>query len=190
MRKDPHPEYKYVNQVLSRSLWGSWKLGNRIFIAAGTGRGKNTFIKKELLKCIDDTPNNPNQKIIIFENRVSLMQQQILDIVDEIDPEAKQYTDLSDTSMIIFGRDKNNMIITYQTAAYKCALNDSRFMNFLATAQFLVFDEAHYMLDDASFNKGINFFMTAALKAIPHRAGGADTQSDFSSDCMKMTPLG
>ena len=24
--------------------------------------------------------------------------------------------------------------------------------------------------------------------AIPHRAGGADTQSDFSSDCMKMTP--
>ena len=118
------------------------------------------------------------------------MQQQILDIVDEIDPEAKQYTDLSDTSMIIFGRDKNNMIITYQTAAYKCALNDSRFMNFLATAQFLVFDEAHYMLDDASFNKGINFFMTAALKAIPHRAGGAETQSDFSSDCMKMTPLG
>ena len=28
------------------------------------------------------------------------------------------------------------------------------------------------------------------IKAIPHRAGGADTQSDFSSDCMKMTPLG
>jgi len=28
------------------------------------------------------------------------------------------------------------------------------------------------------------------FKATPHRAGGADAQSDFSSDCMKMTPLG
>ena len=28
------------------------------------------------------------------------------------------------------------------------------------------------------------------IKATPHRAGGADTQSDFSSDCIEMTPLG
>ena len=27
-------------------------------------------------------------------------------------------------------------------------------------------------------------------KATPHRAGGADAQSDFSSDCIEMTPLG
>ena len=31
---------------------------------------------------------------------------------------------------------------------------------------------------------------TGKVKATPHRAGGADAQSDFSSDCMKMTPLG
>ena len=32
--------------------------------------------------------------------------------------------------------------------------------------------------------------MIYELKATPQRAGGADAQSDFSSDCMKMTPLG
>ena len=28
------------------------------------------------------------------------------------------------------------------------------------------------------------------IKATPHRAGGTDTQSDFSSDCIEMMPLG
>ena len=34
------------------------------------------------------------------------------------------------------------------------------------------------------------FRVPERVKATPHRAGGADAQSDFSSDCMKMTPLG
>ena len=65
-------KYKYVNDVLTDEIWKYWRPGEQIFISAGTGRGKNTFIKKELLKSCG------NQKVVIFENRQSLMQQQII----------------------------------------------------------------------------------------------------------------
>ena len=152
-----NPKYRYVNDVLTKPIWTSWLPSNRIFISAGTGRGKNTFIKMELLKHIGDA------KAVIFENRESLMQQQITDIVNEIDHDALKYQDFSDEGMVTFGSRKNIMIISYQTAAVKCALGDSRFLDFCNTAKYLIFDEAHYMLDDAPFNKGINFFINTFL---------------------------
>lgn len=144
--------YRYVNSVLTREIWQSWQSGEQIFISAGTGRGKNTFIKKELLK------HCGNQKVVIFENRESLMQQQVMDIVSEIDPEALKYSNITEDNMVIFGRYKNIMIISYQYAAKKCMLADSNFYNFCSQARYLIFDEAHYILDDAGFNKGISFF--------------------------------
>lgn len=144
--------YRYVNSVLTREIWQSWQSGEQIFISAGTGRGKNTFIKKELLK------HCGNQKVVIFENRESLMQQQVMDIVSEIDPEALKYSNITEDNMVILGRYKNIMIISYQYAAKKCMLADSNFYNFCSQARYLIFDEAHYILDDAGFNKGISFF--------------------------------
>lgn len=144
--------YRYVNSVLTREIWQSWQPGEQIFISAGTGRGKNTFIKKELLK------HCGNQKVVIFENRESLMQQQVMDIVSEIDPETLKYSDITKDNMVILGRYKNIMIISYQYAAKKCMLADSNFYNFCSQARYLIFDEAHYILDDAGFNKGISFF--------------------------------
>lgn len=144
--------YRYVNSVLTREIWQSWQSGEQIFISAGTGRGKNTFIKKELLK------HCGNQKVVIFENRESLMQQQVMDIVSEIDPEALKYSNITEDNMVIFGRYKNIMIISYQYAAKKCMLADSNFYNFCSQARYLIFDEAHYILDDAGFNKRISFF--------------------------------
>lgn len=72
-------KYKYVNDVLTDEIWKYWRPGEQIFISAGTGRGKNTFIKKELLKSYG------SQKVVIFENRQSLMQQQIIDVISELD---------------------------------------------------------------------------------------------------------
>lgn len=149
--------YRYVNSVLTREIWQSWQPGEQIFISAGTGRGKNTFIKKELLK------HCGNQKVVIFENRESLMQQQVMDIVSEIDPEALKYSNITEDNMVIFGRYKNIMIISYQYAAKKCMLADSNFYNFCSQARYLIFDEAHYILDDAGFNKGISFFVRTFL---------------------------
>lgn len=146
-------KYRYVSDVLTKEIWQSWRAGEQVFISAGTGRGKNTFIKEELLK------HCGNQKVVIFENRQSLMQQQTIDIISEIDPEIMKYSDNSNENMVVFGAYRNIMIISYQCAALKCMLRDSRFLYFCSQARYLVFDEAHYILDDSSYNKGINFFV-------------------------------
>lgn len=91
------------------------------------------------------------------------MQQQIIDIISEIDPEALKYNDISKDNMVIFGAYKNIMIISYQCAALKCMLRNNRFLDFCSQARYLIFDEAHYILDDASFNKGISFFAQTFL---------------------------
>lgn len=149
-------KYRYVSNVLIKEIWRSWNKGEQVFISAGTGRGKNTFIKKELLtQC-------GNQKVVIFENRQSLMQQQIFDIISEIDPEALQC--ISKENMVKFGAYKNIMIISYQCAALKCMLDDMDFRNFCLQARYLVFDEAHYILDDSPYNKGISFFAQTFLE--------------------------
>lgn len=150
-------KYRYVSDVLTMKIWQYWRAGEQVFISAGTGRGKNTFIKNELLK------HCRNQKVVIFENRQSLMQQQIIDIISEIDPEVLKYNDISKDNMVVFGAYKNIMIISYQCAALKCMLKDGRFLNFCSQARYLVFDEAHYILDDANFNKGISFFAQTFL---------------------------
>ena len=133
--------------------------GEQIFISAGTGRGKNTFIKKELLKSCG------SQKVVIFENRQSLMQQQIIDVISEIDPEILKYQDLSEENMVIFGSYRNIMMISYQCAALKCLYQDTNFLDFFSHARYLIFDEAHYILDDAPYNKGISFFVQTFLES-------------------------
>lgn len=119
-------KYRYVSDVLTMKIWQFWQPGEQVFISAGTGRGKNTFIKNELLK------HCRNQKVVIFENRQSLMQQQIKDIISEINPNFLKPYDISDENMVIFGRGKNRdiMIISYQCAALKCMLQDSIFLEF------------------------------------------------------------
>ncbi len=91
------------------------------------------------------------------------MQQQIIDIISQIDPEVLKYSDISKDNMVIFGPYRNIMIISYQCAALKCMLKDSRFLNFCSQARYLVFDEAHYILDDSQYNKGISFFAQTFL---------------------------
>lgn len=150
-------KYRYVSDVLTMKICQFWQPGEQVFISAGTGRGKNTFIKNELLK------HCGNQKVVIFENRQSLMQQQIIDIISEIDPEVLKYNDISKDNMVIFGAYKNIMIISYQCAALKCMLRNNRFLDFCSQARYLIFDEAHYILDDSPYNKGISFFAQTFL---------------------------
>ena len=140
-------KYKYVNDVLTDEIWKYWRPGEQIFISAGTGRGKNTFIKKELLKSYG------SQKVVIFENRQSLMQQQIIDVISEIDPEILKYQDLSEENMVIFGSYRNIMMISYQCAALKFLYPDTDLWNCYSQARYLIFDEEHYILDDAPYNK-------------------------------------
>lgn len=168
-------EYRYVNSVLTKPIWTSWLPSNRVFISAGTGRGKNTFIKNELLKHIGSA------KAVIFENRDSLMQQQITDIIAEVGPQHLKFMDLSNESEIYCGDSSNIMIISYQTAALKCLTEEKHFIQFCTEAKYLIFDEAHYILDDAPFNKGINFFVNTFLAP----AAFPNAVKLFLSGCME-----
>ena len=148
---------KYVGDLLKTEIWSRWAPGENVFISAGTGKGKNTFIMREVLERIG------KQKVVIFENRNFLLKQQIVEMVKKVDPEALKYNNIDDDSLFVFGKYKNIMIVSYQTAAIKCVSCDQNFKNFCSCARYLVFDEAHYILDDSMFNRGINFFIGSFL---------------------------
>lgn len=153
----------YVSSLISDKMMDWWHPGGNIFISAGTGKGKNTFIKNHLLKSI-----NNNENVVIFENRESLLTQQKLEMIQAIDPEAFIYQDIEGNykseNMVVFGKHRNIMLISYQKAALKLSCDDMNFLNFLRNAKFLVFDETHFFIDDSVFNKGVNVVANYLLK--------------------------
>lgn len=146
----------YVSSEITEQMIKTWHPGGNIFISAGTGKGKNTFIKNHLLKFSNDNSGN----IVIFENRESLLSQQRIDLINSIDPQAMMYHNLEKNykseNMIIFGKHENIMLISYQKAALKLLGGDIHFIKFLNRSRYVVFDEVHYLIDDSDFNKGVN----------------------------------
>ena len=154
LRKNVDYHYHYVSDALNSATISTWQAWKNVFIAAGTGKGKNTFVQKQLLKHFSHLGN-----IIIFENREALMTQQTIKMIEEFDQEAFSYQSIEGyqhENMMIFGRHRNIMIISYQKAALKLLMNDGRFMEFLKNVRYAVFDEVHYLIDDSLFNKGVN----------------------------------
>ncbi len=153
-------EYKcegdYVSSIITDEMIQMWKPGGNVFISAGTGKGKNTFIKNHLLKYSNCNFGN----IVIFENRESLLSQQKIDLINSIDSQSAIYKDLEGTykseNMVVFGKHRNIMLISYQKAALKLLCGDNYFMGFLYHSRYVVFDETHYLIDDSDFNKGVN----------------------------------
>ena len=146
----------YVSSIITDEMIRMWQPSGNIFISAGTGKGKNTFIKNHLLKF----SNYNSGTIIIFENRESLLSQQRIDLINSIDPQAMMYHNLEKNykseNMIIFGKHENIMLISYQKAALKLLGGDIHFIEFLKRSKYIVFDEVHYLIDDSDFNKGVN----------------------------------
>lgn len=146
----------YVSSIITDEMIQMWKPGGNVFISAGTGKGKNTFIKNHLLKYSNCNFGN----IVIFENRESLLSQQKIDLINSIDSQAAIYKDLEGTckseNMVVFGKHRNIMLISYQKAALKLLCGDNYFMDFLYHSRYVVFDETHYLIDDSDFNKGVN----------------------------------
>lgn len=146
-------QYRYISSVFDKESIMNWQKGDRVFLSAGTGKGKNTFIREMLLKYCR------HSKIVIFENRSSLLSQQIKDLVGAFNPDLLKYCDIVKDNMVVFGPSKNFMIVSYQKATLNILLGDSQFNDFCQQADYLIFDEIHYILDDAKFNKGIEFFV-------------------------------
>ena len=149
LKKNVDYRYNYVSDALDSVTIRNWLPGKNVFIAAGTGKGKNTFVQKQLLKHFSRDGN-----IIIFENREALITQQNIRMIEEYDKEAFSYQSIEGyqhENMMVFGKHRNIMIISYQKAALKLLTGDNRFMDFLSRVRYAVFDEAHYLIDDSLF---------------------------------------
>lgn len=116
----------------------NWKSGDDIIISFPTGAGKTYFVLNVLVPYAKEL----NKKIVMFCNRVALYEQ----INNAIVEEDKEYIEL----------------LTYQSAEYR--IHEA----ILGDVLYYIFDEAHYIFQDSSFNEGTgewyeHFFSTSKL---------------------------
>ena len=100
----------------------NWKSGDDIIISFPTGTGKTYFV----LNVLVPYAKKLNKKIVMFCNRVALYEQ----INNYISDEDKEYIEL----------------LTYQSAEYRIREAIS------GDVLYYIFDEAHYIFQDSSFN--------------------------------------
>lgn len=153
--KNDFPKEKYVSDIISSEIINKWSPEDNVFISAGTGRGKNFFIKNKLIS---------NGKTLIFENRNSLMSQQKKEFIENIF--SNNGFNLSFENPYFVNNNNSVMLISYQYASKLIqqiqsginTMDTATFSDFLQSARYFVFDEIHYLIDDAQFNKEISFF--------------------------------
>ena len=103
----------------------NWKSGDDIIISFPTGTGKTYFV----LNVLVPYAKKINKKIVMFCNRVALYEQ----INNAIDEDDREYIEL----------------LTYQSAEYRIREAIS------GDVLYYIFDEAHYIFQDSSFNEGM-----------------------------------
>ena len=116
----------------------NWKNGDSIIISFPTGTGKTYFV----LNVLVPYAKKLNKKIVMFCNRIALYEQ----INNAIGEDNKEYIEL----------------LTYQSAEYQIQKSMS------CDVLYYIFDEAHYIFQDSSFNEGTgewydHFFSTSKL---------------------------
>ncbi|MBN1069452.1 hypothetical protein DVW02_15930 [Clostridium botulinum] len=126
-------EKKYLNEIIKED-YKNWKIGDLIFIKAGTGCGKSYFVKNELNKwCAEN-----GQYILFLTNRCTLKDQVENDIGDFSNITVKNYQEIEE--LIINDR-----------------LNITNF-------KYVVMDEAHYFFTDSAFNRRTDLFFNKMLE--------------------------
>lgn len=138
-----------------------WQNGDIIRIEAQTGTGKTYFIKTKLLKYAISN----NKKILYICNRVNLKRQMKIDVAQiqniKINIKSKELDKLEDIG--------NITITSYQKIQYYL-LNEKYGLNpkddYLKYLQFdyIIMDECHYIVQDASFANETVFFYQDYLR--------------------------
>ena len=84
-------KYKWISEAISKQKINSWNNATPIFISAQTGTGKNTFIRKTLLKKIhnDNMRFSSQDKILLLSNRIALNRQGKLQYADYLHEDRK-----------------------------------------------------------------------------------------------------
>ena len=119
-----------------------WKPGIPYVLSSQTGRGKTTFVMTQLLK----HAAAKNKDVLYICNRKSLYSQ-VEQIISNMMQELKSAFSLTE-------EESSHLII--QTYQYY----EARMRNPIMYSQkmYVIFDEAHYFLEDSSFNSGTNLW--------------------------------
>lgn len=133
--------FKYVSDIV-REDYKSWDHSKPIVINAATGTGKTYFILEKLLPYV----HSNGKRILYLSNRTALKQQVESKIKSEYENSIKvcNYQRFANTSFALH----NN----YESSDVKRAKEDS----YILSADYYVLDEAHFFLEDSSFNVSIN----------------------------------
>lgn len=128
---------KWVSEVVTQDEIKSWNNGDVITITAGTGDGKSRFIKVSLYA----HAKAKGKKILFLIHRSNCINQFQMEIEDD------KKTDVID-------------IKTYQHIEYKILKNG--YYDFSAY-KYIVCDEFHYFIGDASMNKSTDMSLSVIL---------------------------
>lgn len=128
----------------------NWTYRTPVFIDAGTGRGKNTFILKHLLR----KAASHNKNVLLFVNRIALNAQQRKQFKTEINRHSSSHYSnylLDSQSPFIY---ENIIIMSYQSALTNLS-NNRMYLDLaqkLNNVEYVVFDECDFFVSDAFFN--------------------------------------
>ena len=120
----------------------NWKPGIPYVLSSQTGRGKTTFVMTRLLR----NAAAQNRDVLYICNRKAL-HAQVEQIISNMMQELKSAFSLTE-------EESRHLII--QTYQYYEARMTNPFVN--SHEMYIIFDEAHYFLEDASFNSGTNLW--------------------------------
>lgn len=153
-----------VTEAIDMDYLYKWTPSIPVFISAQTGSGKNTFVRETLIRNLVNLGFN----FLIMSNRIALSRQEkrnIAIIMDEICPSKSKYSyeeELDRHSPQMLDEFENIGNITIKS--YQSFL--SRKEN-LKGYDFIIFDECHFFLADAIFNKSTYNILTDILKMYP-----------------------
>lgn len=145
----------YVKDALEGEV-DYWRYWSPIFIDAGTGKGKTSFIYEVLI------PRALEQRrhVVLVSNRIACSIQQkraILELLES--PLRRQLTDQGVRETDIFG---SVAVISYQSLPR--FVNDPANKDWLDNVLYMVADECHYFTADCSFNRHCEYHLKLITK--------------------------
>lgn len=142
---------KWMTDVIGTE-YKKWSEKDIVTINAQTGTGKTYFIKTKLIPFAKDN----NKKVLILCNRIALKRQLKKDLFDYFNIPTPEDISLDDVKTI-----GNTTIMSYQ--AFGQALNFNKEIN-LDSWDYIVADESHFILSDASFNNRCSYIYNLLIK--------------------------
>lgn len=126
----------YVCDIIGDDYTECWQAGNVVYIETQTGSGKTTFVLNKLLPYALEG----NKKILLLVSR-SILKEQLL----------KELTDMTAEKSALIYEDIYN---TIEINTYQSFIKDITAHKNLQHFDFIVSDECHFFLSDATFNSG------------------------------------